>query len=111
MKVFRERAGVIGDEPVWAGIKDGKEVRFATSLTRLLSALGCAVTELPAAEWALVATARTRRGRRPGCTSPACQQRLNASPRCLLARSDCIGGGVHHDIEYLRRQALKVANF
>ncbi len=50
MKVFRERAGVIGDEPVWVGIKDGKEVRFATSLTRLLSALGCAVTELPAAE-------------------------------------------------------------
>ena len=50
MKVFRERAGVIGDEPVWVGIKDGKEVRFATSLTRLLSAFGCAVTELPAAD-------------------------------------------------------------
>ena len=50
VKVFRERAGVIGDEPVWVGIKDGKEVRFATSLTRLLSAFGCAVTELPAAE-------------------------------------------------------------
>lgn len=46
MKVFRERAGVISDEPVWVGIKDGKEVRFATSLTRLLHAFGGALEDI-----------------------------------------------------------------